>query len=137
MNVDFAVELMRWFSTSNQSELDYKDQSIRLVLKKDAAPVVSVEAAPALTPDGAAQMPGFTAQATGRFVHKHPLDSNPSAVAGRQVETGEIIGFLQIGEVLSAVEAPFAGQISEIKKPDGALTGFGDVLMSVVVNRPL
>ncbi|ODP31649.1 hypothetical protein [Pandoraea sp. ISTKB] len=137
MNVDFAIELMRWFSTAEPTALDYQDPGIRLVLKKDAVPVARVETGQPQATSVAPDVPAFKAPATGRFLHKHPMDGIPLAVTGRKVALGEVIGYLQIGDALSAVEAPFAAEVADVRMRDGTVAEFGEVLMSVAASRSL
>ena len=63
---------------------------------------------------------------TGIFRARHPLAPEPvrSAVAG------QVVAYLQVDQVLSAVVAPCAGQVS-VLAADGALVGFGYPLLRI------
>lgn len=54
-----------------------------------------------------------------------------SAEAGRTVEAGEILAFVEIGPVRLPVVAPVAGRIGGIHAGDGDTVGYGAALFTV------
>lgn len=75
-------------------------------------------------------MPGTVvvhAPKAGIFRSRHPLLPHPSPASAR----GQIIGYLQVDQVLSAVIAPCAGSATPLAV-DGAVVGFGEPLFRIV-----
>jgi len=69
--------------------------------------------------------------AMGTFTARHPLAAEAYAKPGRTVATGEIVGLLAVGPILTAVVAPCGGRISRLLVDDGAVVGFDDPLIEI------
>jgi len=67
----------------------------------------------------------------GRFFLKHPLGDQPPLREGEQVEAGQILAFLRVGLVLTAVLADRAGVVLRQAVEEGALVGYGETLFEL------
>ncbi|HSW20111.1 MAG TPA: biotin/lipoyl-containing protein [Ramlibacter sp.] len=67
----------------------------------------------------------------GRFFLQHPLGDRPPIREGGQVEAGQILAFLRVGQVLTAVLADRAGVVVRRRVEEGALVGYGETLFEL------
>lgn len=71
------------------------------------------------------------AKAAGVLRFGHPCAASVERTAGETVAQGDMVAFLQVGEVLSAVTAQRAGTLGHRFLPDGALVGYGEDVMAI------
>lgn len=70
------------------------------------------------------------APSAGVFHAEHPL-SGDAPRGERPVREGDIVGFLRVGEAISAVLAPCDGRLGAPRVADGALVGWGHALFDI------
>lgn len=85
---------------------------------------------------GAAGKAGAAAAPRGEDVRvKAPLAGHfrlaGDSQAGRTVEAGEILAFVEVGPVRLPVVAPAAGRLGDIHAGDGDAVGYGAILFTV------
>ncbi len=90
----------------------------------------------AVTPPGAAGrtpalLDPIRARATGRLHFLHPSRGFDIPPEGAAVTEGQIVGFLGVGEVLSALTAHRAGVLGRRLAADGELVGFGQAVQEL------
>lgn len=61
----------------------------------------------------------------GEFRSRHPLVSEIGPYEARSVVKGQIVAFLQTGELLFPIEADRDGIVARVLVSDGALVGYG------------
>ena len=71
------------------------------------------------------------ANAAGIVRFNHPCSTANGLRPRDEVAKGEIVFFLQVGDLLSAVTAPRAGMLGERLIPDGSLVGYGEEVMMI------
>jgi biotin carboxyl carrier protein len=70
------------------------------------------------------------APATGLYFREHPLHSGIRTIQlPLTIQEGDVVGYLQVGAVVSAVLAPLSGQLQEQLIADGCLVDFGTELL--------
>lgn len=99
------------------AEFEYQDGTRHVVLSAAQLPAALPLLAEPIAPT---ERPSIRTPYAGVF---HAAD--PQAVTPRAVSQGEIIGYVQVGQVLRPVVAPSAGQISDALIAEGTLTGYG------------
>lgn len=72
-----------------------------------------------------------SAPCAGVFLDRHPLRAAPLARPGERVRAGDVIGLLQLGQVLAPVLAPAGGVIVGARCAPGDLVGYGAPLMEI------
>lgn len=72
-------------------------------------------------------------KAAGKLLSEHPVRVFSVPCSGELVAQGQIVGFLQIGEVLSAVTAHRAGVLGSPLVPDGAVVGYGEPVLELTI----
>jgi acetyl-CoA carboxylase biotin carboxyl carrier protein len=72
-----------------------------------------------------------TAPHAGVFLVSHPLRNAPLVTQSERVNQGQVIGLLQAGPLLKPVLSPCTGSVISIAVADGALVGFGTVLVEL------
>lgn len=68
----------------------------------------------------------------GQFLSSHPLQGVALAAVGEPVETGAIIGFIQVGESLQPVKAKAAGVMAGYCPVGGELVGYGAPIAKLI-----
>lgn len=72
-----------------------------------------------------------TAHTAGIFLTAHPLRPSPLARHGDSVDKGDVVGLLQIGQVLAGVTAPVAGVVTATLLTSRTLAGYGTPLVEI------
>lgn len=80
--------------------------------------------------DDAGGVTDILSPATGRFARLHPLAEPPNQDGDMVCSAGTLVGFLQIGPLLSGVGAPSKGTVVAQLVADGTIVGFGTPLLS-------
>lgn len=98
----------------------------------EADPEANSPASAARTPPAVAvQTVVATAPCAGIFLDRHPLRAAPLALPGQRVGAGDVIGLLQLGQVLAPVVAPAGGVIVGARCASGELVGYGAPLIEI------
>jgi acetyl-CoA carboxylase biotin carboxyl carrier protein len=71
------------------------------------------------------------APSLGVFLDRHPLHDQSIAAIGAAIRTGEPLGFLQVGSLLTAVLAPQGGTVIDVLVENGAVVGYGATLFEL------
>jgi len=110
------------------------DASLRIVLPDE--PARPAAAAPAQPAAGAAR-PGapaghaVKAGAFGIFHATHPLQPDWGAVPGRRVGPGDVVGFLEVCGVMTAVPCDAEGVVAAVRAPSGQWVQYGEPLLQL------
>jgi biotin carboxyl carrier protein len=111
-------------------ELEQDGAVLRLQFGRLAvAPATPGEPAAESASSSAAKNTVVRAPAAGLFHAGHPLSGH--ALADRQVRKGDIVGFLRVGEEMTAVVAPCDGRLSPSEIADGTLVDYGRALLEI------
>lgn len=71
------------------------------------------------------------APSVGTYLHGHPSAAAALAIVGQRVNTGQVIGLLNIGPLLLPVTAPQTGIVDAIHVANGVAVGYGTVLIDL------
>ncbi len=109
-------------------EFEYQDDVTRLTLSRGT----TRQRQPAAPLPGTARPPleVVTAAHAGIFRATHPLSVTTQPLP-RNVEEGEILGYLQAGPVLRPVTAPSRGMLVRLLAAEGEAVGYGTPLFQV------
>ncbi|PNG88216.1 MULTISPECIES: biotin/lipoyl-containing protein [Pseudomonas] len=93
-----------------------------------AAPTPSESEAPQPAPVSKADVlsPGM-----GVVRLQHPQRENLVIAQGQQVAAGDVIGWLEYGDVLTEICAAHSGVISSVKVADGDVVGFAQLIIDL------
>lgn len=128
-------QLSAWLADTDIGVLELRGPQTLLRLVRDGAAggeVVQSEVSDEVAARAAPARPGTTvvaAPTVGIVRHRHPMRDAALAPPGTQVEAGQPLALLQIGQLLVHVEAPRAGVVARLLAPDGAAAGYGDPLI--------
>ncbi len=70
-------------------------------------------------------------EAAGLFLATHPMRSKPLVEVGQGVKKNDVVGLLKIGHIYAPVTAPADGVVTQIIAEDGAVLGFGSVVLEL------
>ena len=68
----------------------------------------------------------------GHFTSRHPLLGNPTAASGRPIETGELVGYLVAGSLITEIRANQTGVLGRQLVTEGQLLGFADAVFELL-----
>lgn len=137
MKIELIEALVQALRSSSLSSLEYEADGVVVRLSfghRDVRDGQMVK--PAVT--GSGGMPGpsggpppprtIDARNTGRLLIHHPLSRTAAVSAGMSVNKGQMVAFLQVGDVLSAVRSPDDGVVMQQLVAEGTLVGFGHAI---------
>ncbi|MFG1270735.1 acetyl-CoA carboxylase biotin carboxyl carrier protein [Xanthobacter versatilis] len=110
-------------------EVDAKGE--RYVLVVDAArpePAIPAPDAKPQVQDGSSAC----AAAPGRFLSAHPARDRPEVSPGSAIRAGQILAYLEAGDLVLPVIAPWDGKAGEMLASDGTLVGYGTPLVRLL-----
>ena len=120
--LDHVDQLAVWLKDAGLARLELRGPTGSLRLLSDGASVLVVESgAPSVW------VPTVTvgASSPGIFLDRHPLHERTIAPLGVDIGAGEPLGFLQVGPLLMAVQAPQAGTVIDVPVVHGTVVGYG------------
>ena len=125
---EHVQQLSAWLQGADIDLLELKGPAGTLRLTRRGSGPVSEAIDPANVQGHAivVQAPGV-----GIFLDRHPLRIQPLAPVGAEVQAGEPIGFLRVGPLVTAIEAPASGVILDVRTEHGAVVGFGTALFDL------
>ncbi|MDQ2140226.1 hypothetical protein RBI14_18870 [Alcaligenaceae bacterium B3P038] len=127
MNLDQVRELMTRLQRSRADELTLETDDGRLHLRR-----LSRSAIPPPEPARTAvTVLDAHAPACGRFLARHPLCSSLPGHA--LISAGDVIGYLRVGDGLSAILATRPARAVEPLVTDGTLVGWGTPVLRLVL----
>lgn len=138
MKLQFIEKMIDQMQGSSLQYLDLECAGSRLQLRRiadapaDRAPMPADGGNPAPSHDAAIDLaPGIViaAPACGKLLYSHPL---ATAGAFGSAKKGEAVAYLQVGPLVSAIAAPFDGFVHERVADDGAIVGYGTVILRFV-----
>lgn len=129
--------LIEALEAGTATELKFDVGGARLRLRRDTMrkPVSATTGADRAEGLGAQQddargAAAILSPATGRFARLHPLAEATHQDGDKVCPAGTLVGFLQIGPLLSGVAAPSNGTVVAQLVADGTTVGFGTPLLS-------
>lgn len=143
MELQELYDLMERFSRSGLTELEWKKEDEKIVLRHTPAPVVqaAVAAPVAAVTSGPAPAPVAAPKAEEGDLVKAPLvgtfyaapapGEEPFVTQGKQVKKGETLCLIEAMKMMSEVPAPADCVVEEILGRDGEAVGFGDPLFRI------
>lgn len=135
MNTEQIEQLSAWLAATDIGVLELRGPGTQLRLRNDGGEAPVRQEAIAAPPASAGpQARSLTADApsVGVFLHRHPLRDTALAPVGALVRTGQAVGLLQIGALLSPVCAPQAATVAGLRVAHGTAVGYGTPLVDLV-----
>jgi acetyl-CoA carboxylase biotin carboxyl carrier protein len=140
--VDFSdphliAEIAGWLEQAGVSaiEIEQAERTVRIVVDSTGATVQSRPAAasPPKTVETQIDQHGLPVKTpiAGEYIDTHPSRKIAQSAIGAAVEAGQIVGFIKIGPMLVAVDAPASGILSASRGDGGALVGFGETVFTI------
>lgn len=123
MSIDELALLIKQLQGRGIARCEYETKQLSVTLVFAANRNASI-AEPAQLPVPCSQTILVEAPKAGHFVSTHPLQGVALAAVGERVETGSIIGFIQVGELLEPVKVKNAGIMAGYCPTDGDLVGY-------------
>lgn len=129
MNLEDIETLTAMVSKLPLKSFEYHEDDCRLflVFNTNKAPIGKVVS---LVPETPATMivrsPGM-----GCIKLTHPQQRNQFTPIGSQVEKGQILGFLQVGDLLEGIVSTQAGTLSKVLVSEGDLVGYADPIFEI------
>jgi len=164
MDDKFFLSMVDKFNSSDMTELDFNDGSVRLTLRKDGtnpassqAPAERAPSAPASAQDNSVRL-GIHAQTTGASsggggnaggnvggekikspivatFYSSPSPDAPAFVKpGSKIKKGETLCILEAMKMMNHLEAEFDCEIIEIHASSGEMVEYGQELFTVKRN---
>ena len=132
MNVKDIRQLVTWLSAANLTALHIQRSGFELMIRRGSAK------APLPAPVPVAQVvqvaePVATVNASGpgHFFSQHPDERKPWVQVGDRVQAGQLLGVLQIGQLMLPVRSDRAGQVSALRAGEGEPVGYGQPLFEL------
>jgi acetyl-CoA carboxylase biotin carboxyl carrier protein len=121
--------LVAALAATDIAELELTGPDGHLLLRRGTGGAIERIEPPPATPAPAAIT--VAAPGVGRFLARHPLREVPLAAIGSRVAAGNLLGLLQVEDLLLPVVAPEAGVLAAVLVADGTLVGFGTPLFEL------
>ena len=144
MDIKPLGELVKMLENSSLTHLEYQDEKIRLVLKKET---VTAAAAIVQTPSAQKEKPRISAQTTAVQAENEVLVSSPIVgtiysakeqgqqplvLPGQKVKAGDVLCLIEAMKMFSEVKATCAGVVKEIFFENGQMAEFNMPLLLLV-----
>jgi acetyl-CoA carboxylase biotin carboxyl carrier protein len=129
--LDHIEKLCDWFRATNIGllELNGPTGTLRLFNAGSSVQIERVDG-PEPTSMGTPTM-AIRAPSPGILLDHHPLHERAIACVGDDVQAGELLGFLQVGPLLTPVPALEAGRVSGVFVEHGTIVGYGTPLFEL------
>jgi biotin carboxyl carrier protein len=121
-------QIAQWISTTDICLVEIDGPDVQLRLTRRVAATSGQHTTSQASPVTAI----IEATGPGRFLSSHPLRPKQRLVNGHAIKRGDIVGYLQIGAILTAVVAPAAGLLNRWIVADGDLVGHGQPLAEIL-----
>jgi len=136
----FIISIIEKFNSSNISELELDDGTVRLVLKKETGRSVSLPESSANSSTNTDAISGkgttvsqekITSPIVGTFYAAPSADAPPFVKPGVKVKAGQILCILEAMKMMNKLEAEFDCEIIEVLAGNGELVEYGQDLFVV------
>ena len=135
MDIDWIEKMVGRMRQEGVQSMDCAlgDAAFRIALSGVGAGDARQPGAPAPHAHAAPAQAAHTvcAPAFGTFHATHPLQAQWGAVPGRKVAPGDVVGFLEVCGVMTAVQSDAAGVVDAVHAPSGQRVQYGDPLLQV------
>ena len=134
MDIDWIEKMVGRMQQEGVRSMDCKlgDGSFRITLPGGVAPTQA--AAPQSAPSAASKAEAghlLRAGAFGTFHATHPLQSQWGAVPGQAIAIGDVVGFLEVCGVMTAVQSDVPGVVDTVHAQCGQWVQYGDPLLQI------
>lgn len=129
MQIESIEQLSAWLAATDIGLLELRGPGTLLRLRNDNG-TVAIE--PEADAESAAPEPvAVAARSPGVFLHGHPMQQALLCAPGQAIVEGQVVGLLQIGELLLPVTAPCAGVIDAVPVAHATCVGYGRTLVEL------
>jgi acetyl-CoA carboxylase biotin carboxyl carrier protein len=139
MNSDDWRQVAQWLQAADIDCIEFATPGRQVRMLRGPAgyaiedrAVAPARAAPAAARGSAAGPPvAVIAQGAGVFLAGHPARPSPLVAAGDRVQQGDVIGLLQVGQLLAPVVAPASGSVVRVLVATGSPVDDGTRLVEI------
>lgn len=129
MNISLIEAAIQTLQNSTAEFLELKDRGACIQLRRPATTYDVLFSPNNLGSENSESVE--VANACGRFFNSHPLEFEVESQSCETLEKGDVLGYLQVGEMLSSVCAGASCHVVERLIPDGTLVGWGTPVMRI------
>ena len=127
MNIEQIRQLVTELTEAGLSGAEIDKPGFKLSLKRGVAGQLNETADVTPGPD----VLQIKASGVGRLLHAHPDDGIVLAPLGSDIQIGQLVALLAVGNLLLPVRSQHAGQVAGVLMPDGETVGYGQPLISL------
>jgi acetyl-CoA carboxylase biotin carboxyl carrier protein len=129
--LDHVDELCAWLAATDIGLLELKGPTgtLRLLNDGSSVKIQDVVGAEAIRPHAGLLV--VRAPVVGIFLDHHPLCERAVVPIGAEVVADALLGFLQVGSLLTPVSAPQAGMVTDVLVEHGKVVGYGTPLFEL------
>jgi biotin carboxyl carrier protein len=131
MNLSDLAELACRMAERGIDEIEISRDGMRHRLVVETTPAQSGLTPISLAP---ADISWLTAPVPARFRPAHPARAQPELERGADVSAGDIVAYLEAGDLVLPVLAAVGGKVSDIAARDGDLVGYGSRLIGLTAD---
>lgn len=130
MNIEQIRQLVADLKAAGLSGAEIEKPGFKLSLKRGVAgqPVAIAETSEVEPEQGELQI---KATAVGRWLNAHPDDGIVLAPVGGDIQAGQRVAFLAVGNLLLPVYSAHGGQVSSVLVASGTTVSYGQPLISL------
>jgi biotin carboxyl carrier protein len=124
-------QLAVWLRETHLAGAEIRRPGLHLVLKRSAGEVAACPPSTTPAPEPTSDVDGqlLKTSGLGRLLLTHPDQSEVLVSIGSQVEPGQLVAFLQIGDLLLPVRSQAFGRLAAVLITCGTTVGFGAAFM--------
>lgn len=128
MTLSEIRQLALWLKEHHLAGAEMTRPGVHLMLKRGASTVSAVAApvAVAVVADKVLRTTGL-----GRLLLTHPQQSEPFVAVGDQLNAGQLVAVLQVGDLLLPQRIPTAASVIDVRMPCGSLVGYGEAFLGL------
>ena len=128
MTLSEIRQLALWLKEHHLAGAEMTLPGVHLTLKRGgvAAANVTAPVAAAVVEDQALRTTGL-----GRLLLTHPQHSEAFVAVGDQLDAGQLVAVLQVGDLLLPQRSPSAARVVDVRVPCGTLVGYGEAFLGL------
>ncbi|SDI04785.1 Biotin carboxyl carrier protein [Pseudomonas flavescens] len=133
MKIEEIRQLAGWLGDAGLSVIELKRGDESLLLRRSVRSDAGASLPACTTAAHGAQRLAAVVKASGPgvFFATHPDEAEPFVRSGDEVDSGQLVGMLQVGALFLPVRSEFAGRVREVQVADGQVVGFGQTLLEL------
>ncbi|WP_437883425.1 acetyl-CoA carboxylase biotin carboxyl carrier protein [Pseudomonas sp. LRF_L74] len=134
MHIDKIRQLASWMAEANLAQLELRSPTFEIRLKRPAQGAAPAKNARLPATPVTADIPlpvAAIATVCGHFHARHPERDTPQVASGQAIKTGDLVGVIDVGDLLLPVIASADGIAGHYLVEDGQLVDYGTALLAL------